>query len=84
MKIGNQEGEAIKISSTTTSANLLCTSSILGLYGKPGIHYQQYGPFFFIEVHYLFTVISTSMRCELGLTLEHCYNIVRNTLIRNI
>ncbi len=24
------------------------------------------------------------MHCELGLTLEHCYNIVRNTLILNM
>ncbi len=45
-KIEDLEGEAGKILLNTTSANLLCTSSTLGLRGKPGINYQQYGPFF--------------------------------------
>ncbi len=45
MKVEDQEGEAGKIFLNTTSANVLCTSSTLGLHGKPGINYQQYGPF---------------------------------------
>ncbi len=40
-------GEASKIFLNTTSANLLCTSSTLGLHGKTGINCQQYSPFFF-------------------------------------
>ncbi len=47
MKIEDQEGEVDKIFLNTTSANLLRTSSTLGLQGKPGINYQQFGPFFF-------------------------------------
>ncbi len=55
-----KRGEAGEIFLNTTSANLLCTSSTLGLHGKPGINYQQYGPFFSIELYHLCTAISTS------------------------
>ncbi len=58
--VEDQEGEAGKIFLNTTSANPLCTSLTLGLHGNPGINYQQYGPFFPIEVHHLCTAISTS------------------------
>ncbi len=78
-----------KIFLNTTSANLLCISSILGLHGKPGRYYQQHGPFF--RLKYTICVLSSlllclvgRMRCELELTSEHCYNIVRNTLILNM
>ncbi len=59
-KIEDREGEAGKIFLNMTSANLLCTSSTLGPHGKPGINYQQCGPFFSIDVYHLSTVISTS------------------------
>ncbi len=57
-KIKDQEGEAGKIFLNRASANLLCTSSTLGLHGKPGINYQQLWSFFSIE-------ISPSMYCHL-------------------
>ncbi len=89
MKIEDQEGKAGKIFLNTTSANLPCSSSTLGLHGKPGINYQQYGSFF--RLKYTICVQSSlllriigGMCCELGLTSEHCYNIVRNTLILNM
>ncbi len=58
-KIEDKEEEAGKIFLNMTSTNLLCTSSTLGFHGKPGINYQQYGLFFFIEVHHPCTVIFT-------------------------
>ncbi len=78
-----------KIFLNTTSANLLCTLSTLGLHSKPGINYQQYSPFF--RLKYTICLLSSLLlhiigriRCELGLTSEHCYNIIRNTLILNM
>ncbi len=49
MKIEDQEEEAGKIVLNAISSNLLCTSSTLGLRGKPGMNYQQYGPFFSLK-----------------------------------
>ncbi len=68
---------------------MLCTSSTEGLYGMPVINYQQYGPFFRLKntictLSSLLLRIIGRMHCELRLTLEHCYNIVRNTLILNM
>ncbi len=88
-KIEDQEGEVGKIFLNTTSANLLCTSSTLGLHGKPRINYQQHGPSFRLKnnICVLSSVllrIVGRMRCEHGLTSECCYNIVRNTLIMNM
>ncbi len=77
-KLEDQEGEVDKIFLNTTSANLLCTSSTLGLRSKPEINCQQYGPFF--QLKYIIYVLSSlllrsvgRMWCELGLT--------RNTVI---
>ncbi len=89
MKIEDQEEEAGKIFLNTISANLLCTSSTLGLQGKPRINHQQHGPFFWLKyticaLSSLLLHIVGRMRCELGLMSEHCYNIVRNTLILNM
>ncbi len=88
-KIEDQEGEVGKIFLNTTSANLLCTSSTLGLHSKPGINYQRYGPLFRLKytiyaLSSLILRIVGRMRCELGLTSEQHYNIVRNTLILNM
>ncbi len=83
MKIEDQEGEAGKIFLNAISANLWYTSSTLGLQDKPGINYQQYGPFLRLKnticvLSFLLLHIVGRMRSELGLTSEHCYNIVRN------
>ncbi len=90
MKIGDQEEEAGKVFLNTTSANLLCTSSTLGFYGKPGINYQQYGPFFRLKYTTMCALLSLPLRivgrihCELGLMSEHCYSTIRNTLVLNV
>ncbi len=89
MKIEDQEGKAVKIFLNMTFANLLCTSTTLGLHDKPRINYQQYGPFFRLKyticvLSFLFLRIVGRMRCELGMTSEHCYNVVTRTLILNM
>ncbi len=89
-KIEDQEEEAGKIFLNTTSANLLCTSSTLGLHGKPGRKTTNNMVLFF-RLKYAICVLSSlllrivgRMCCELGLMSEHCYNTGRNTLILNM
>ncbi len=70
------------------SVNLLCAPSTLEPHGKPGINYQQYGLSFWLKnticvLSSLFLRIVGRIRCELGLTSEHSYNMVRNTLVLN-
>ncbi len=48
-KAKTEDQKAGKIFLNMTSANLLCTSSTLGLHGKPGINHQQYSPCFHLK-----------------------------------
>ncbi len=53
------------------------------------INYQQHGSFFRLKytiyvLSFLLLRIGGGVHCELQLTSEHCYNIVRNVLILNM